>query len=65
MSDTSILDQLKNMIKILENSLVDAEKLVHKHNHTAGKRVRKNMQDLRKYSKDVRNLVQQVKRENA
>ncbi len=65
MSDnTSILSQLKYMISILENSLVDAEKLVHKHNYTAGKRVRKNMQDLRKYSKDVRTLVQDFKREN-
>lgn len=64
MSETSILDKLKDMVKLLENSLVDAEKLVSKGNNRSGIRVRKNMQDIRKKAKDVRNLVQLIKKDN-
>ena len=62
MSDISILNELNDMIRLLEISLEDAEKLVSKGNHTAGMRVRKTMQEIKKRAKNIRNMVQLFKK---
>ena len=60
--ETSILIELKDMIRILEEILIDGEKFVSKGNCRAGLRVRKGMQQVRKKAKEVRDLVQDVKK---
>jgi ElaB/YqjD/DUF883 family membrane-anchored ribosome-binding protein len=64
--NTRVIDNIKDMIRLLENVLPDAEQLCHKGNKTAGIRIRKLMQRIKyDYVKRVRDEVQKVKtREN-
>jgi len=64
MSDISLLNQLKDMVKVLEISLIDAEKLVHKGNQKSGVRIRKNMQQIREQAKIAREMVQFIKQKD-
>ena len=60
-NNTRVIDTIKDMIRLLENVLPDAEQLCHKGNKTAGIRVRKIMQRIKyDYIKRVRYEVQKV-----
>lgn len=61
MENASVLDSIKHMIRLLENSLKDAKKLVHKSNKTAGIRVRRLMQEIKFiHVKNVRDKIQLI-----
>lgn len=53
-------DELMEMMSGMQK---DFEKFYEKENKTAGIRLRKGMQDLRKLAKDIRDEVQIMKRE--
>uniref|UniRef100_A0A6M3M3K2 Histone H1 n=1 Tax=viral metagenome TaxID=1070528 RepID=A0A6M3M3K2_9ZZZZ len=55
----SLLDKMKTA---LEGAKVDAEKFSEKRNASAGGRVRKAMQDIKKKAQTVRILVQETRK---
>jgi len=61
-NNTRVIDTIKDMIRVLENTLPDAEQLCHKGNKTAGIRLRKVMQRIKyDYVKRVRDEAQKIK----
>jgi len=56
----SRIDDVKNLVSELE---VDLEKFYDKGNKAAGTRARKQLQDLKKLSQDIRLEIQNIKNE--
>ena len=63
MEDKNVLDLLLEIQRVAAESETDAEKVI-KGNKTAGIRLRKVMQQIKKLAQDVRDEVQESKKEN-
>lgn len=55
------MDKVINLRRCVRSITIDAEKFFLKNNNTAGVRIRKKLQDCKKISQEIRNLVQFVK----
>ncbi|MDA0715440.1 MAG: histone H1 [archaeon] len=59
---TTIVSMLEDMVATLNEAMKDAVKS-DKGNKTAGTRVRKVMQDIKRSAQDVRNQIQEIRTE--
>ncbi|MEK9731516.1 MAG: hypothetical protein VW230_07130 [Candidatus Poseidoniales archaeon] len=59
---TTIVSMLEDMVATLNEAMKDAVKS-DKGNKTAGTRVRKVMQDIKRSAQDVRNQIQEIRSE--
>jgi hypothetical protein len=59
---TTIVSMLEDMVATLNEAMKDAVKS-DKGNKTAGTRVRKIMQDIKRSAQDVRNQIQEIRSE--
>lgn len=55
------MDKLVNLRKCVKSMTMDAEKFFLKNNNSAGVRIRKKLQNCKKISQEIRNLVQFIK----
>lgn len=55
------MNRYQELLDLVKSFEKDFEKFYVKHNKTAGVRVRKHMQDLRKLSQDIRAEIQSLK----
>ena len=55
------MDRYKQLVDMVKSYEKDYRKFYEKGNKTAGIRLRKHMQDLRSYAKDIRDEVQEIK----
>lgn len=58
--DCTISDKLTQMMELISLSMTDAEKFENG-NNTAGTRVRKNMQEIKKLAQSIRAQVSDIK----
>ena len=57
------MNRYQELLDLVKSFEKDFEKFFEKHNKTAGVRVRKHMQELRKFAQEVRTEVQNRKEE--
>ncbi len=55
------MDRYKQLVDMVKSYEKDYRKFYEKGNKTAGIRLRKHMQELRSYAKDIRDEVQEIK----
>lgn len=55
------MDKVVNLRKCVKSMIIDAEKFFLKNNNSAGVRIRKKLQNCKKISQEIRNLVQFIK----
>ncbi|MFP4526996.1 MAG: histone H1 [Candidatus Kapaibacterium sp.] len=56
-----MMDRYKQLVDMVKSYEKDYRKFYEKGNKTAGIRLRKHMQELRSYAKDIRDEVQEIK----
>ncbi len=57
------MDRYRQLLQLVRSFEEDFRKFYEKQNISAGIRLRKHMQELRRFAKDVRDEVQQLRRE--
>ena len=62
MEDKNVLDLLREIQELAKRCEVDGEKVI-KSNKTAGVRLRKDMQKIKSLSQEIRDFVQENKKE--